>query len=183
MYDLGSSRPDIPSGYIPWRDPLTGAESCIGRLQKVPLPALEYDWHYDRNRFNLPPLTEQEAIEKNWEMQPPGRSIYHQHGLGSENKKYLSPDGTMEGVYDRKGNLVTSAANQGTYNYGVSDTEHMVVDVIPYWIWGNCPDDPVPVLDRIGGPGTTPTPPKGPTDRDLERIIESIIGQPIFPRF
>ena len=181
-YRPGSSRPDIPPGYIPWRDPFTGGESCIGRLQKVPTPPLGYDWHYDRNRFNRPPATEQEAQDLGWILQPPGRSIYHQHGLGRSNRKYLSPDGAMEGVYDKDGNLVTSAANQGTFNYESNDFGHLIYDVIPYWIWGNCEDDPVPVLDRIGGPGTTPSLPPPPSDSDLEDIIEAIIGKPIFPR-
>jgi len=146
-------------------------------------PALPFDWHYDRNRFNNPPATRKEAEAAGWELLPPGRSIYHQHGFGHDNVKYLSPDGHDEAVYDSEGNLVTDPANLGTYNYGTDDFSHFFRDVLPYWIYGNSEDDPTPVLDRIGGPGTTPSVPRMPTDRDLERVIEGIIGRRIFPHY
>jgi len=53
--------------------------------------------------------------------------------------------------------LLTSPANQGTYNYGRDDFSHGIYDVVPYWILGNDPDDPTPLFDRIFGPGTVPS--------------------------
>jgi hypothetical protein len=49
---------------------------------------------------------------------------------------------------------VTDPANRGTYNYGPdqSSVDHVVVDVLPYWMWGNSPDDPTPVWNRVFGP-------------------------------
>jgi len=92
--------------------------------------------HYSRNRFNRPPLTQALAEQLNWQRQDSKRSIYHQHGLipGYSNTKYLSPDGRQEAVYDPYGNLVTDAANLGTYNYGPGheDFPHFFNDVIPY---------------------------------------------------
>jgi RHS repeat-associated protein len=140
-------------------------------------------WHYDRNHSNLTPLTQSEAEDAFWTPFPE-TSLYHQHGpklkIG-DNIKFLSPDGHMEAVYDGNGNIVTSPANQGTYNYGAEQIslEHFFYDVIPYWIWGNSPNDPTPLPDRIFGPGTSSSVPSI-EDIDLGKIIESIIGKPIF---
>lgn len=48
-------------------------------------------------------------------------SIYHHHGIdGAGNEKYVSSSGHQEAVYDRYGNLITSPANLGTYNYAAA---------------------------------------------------------------
>lgn len=68
--------------------------------------------------------------------------------------KYVSPDGHYEAVRDRDGNLVTDSANLGTYNYyPLWDLRHLPADIIPYWIWGNAPDDLTPVWNRVFGSG------------------------------
>ena len=159
-----------------------GQSRCVDR---GPAYRIEFDWHYDRNIFNFPPSTEQEAKDLGWIVLPPEESIYHRHGDGQGNVKYHSPDHRMEAVYDEDGKLVTSPANKGTYNYGTSLGGHAVVDVFPYWIWGNCEEDPVPIHERVLGPDPSRLLPSTPTvdDLDLERIIEQIIGRPIFPRF
>ena len=68
------------------------------------------------------------------------------------NVKFMSPDGHREAIYDSNGNLVTDPNNEGTFNYLTPDFFHGLVDVIPYWIYGNSPNDTTPLLDRIRGP-------------------------------
>ncbi|MDR1797989.1 MAG: hypothetical protein LBR44_11265 [Clostridiales Family XIII bacterium] len=74
---------------------------------------------------------------------------------GGGNEKYSSmvdDTSSIEGVYDRDGNLVTDPLNKGTYNYvdpNVSVLGHAKYDVIPYILWGNGVDDPSNILDRI----------------------------------
>jgi RHS repeat-associated protein len=119
-----------------------------------------FDQHLDRNRFNRPPSTRAEAERLRWNIQDDSRSIYHRHGIdGALNTKYLSADGHHEAVYDRFGNLVTSAANMGTYNYGTNPVSHLFLDVVPYWINGNSPNDPTKVDQRLFGPGPGPNVP------------------------
>jgi hypothetical protein len=56
-----------------------------------------------------------------------------------QNTKYLSPDGHMEAVFDRKGNLVRSDDYKGTFNfYSPSQAaDHKAADVDPFFKWGN----------------------------------------------
>jgi hypothetical protein len=88
--------------------------------------------------------------------------------------KYQSPDGHQEAVFDANGQLVTDAANTGTYNYGASghgwsgEIHHGISDVLPYYVFGNSPDDPTPLLDRIIGPGTDP----GLVAREISQAME-----------
>jgi hypothetical protein len=79
---------------------------------------------------------------------------------GNENNKYVKPaeeGGTLaiyELVYDKDGNLVTDPVNQGTPNYADSEKnriKHFFEDVLPYWLWGNSPDDPTKWYERIFG--------------------------------
>jgi RHS repeat-associated protein len=108
------------------------------------------DWHYNRNKKNNPPVTEQGAKKLNWTKLPGSQSIFHQ--IGEENKsntKYVSPDGKMEGVY-RNGVLTSDPKNIATYNYlSPSNPGHLIVDVVPYILWGNTPNDPTDVLFRV----------------------------------
>jgi hypothetical protein len=65
------------------------------------------DWHYNRNKKNNPPVTEQGAKNLTWTKLPGSQSVFHQIGKGNEsNAKYVSPDGKMEGVY-KNGVLTT----------------------------------------------------------------------------
>ncbi len=65
----------------------------------------------------------------------------------------------MEAVYDFQGRLVTDLRYYGTYNYYSptggpwSKLMHFVVDIVPYILFGNTPDDPAPAVDRILGHG------------------------------
>jgi len=116
------------------------------------------DWHYRRNANNHPPKRKSDAVKKGWIKQSDAKSLYHRFGPnGAQNEKYLSPDGHQEAVYDGQGNLVTDPSNMGTYNYSppegiVGNVGHLFEDVIPYWIWGNSPNDPTSARQRVFGP-------------------------------
>ena len=70
--------------------------------------------------------------------------------IGLFNTKFISNDGDgkYEGVYDKRGLLLTEEndpVNMGTYNYcsfSVDMRKHATLDMVPYYIWGNvkgCP--------------------------------------------
>jgi len=105
------------------------------------------DFHYyKRPTFNVDlASTEQEAIDSGFIKTDESQAIFHQIGDGNEgNKKYLSPDGKREAVYDSKGKLVQDPVNTGTYNIVPAQTSmagHFLTDVLPYLIWGNSPED------------------------------------------
>ena len=87
------------------------------------------------------------------------KDVYHEMGVAStynpaNNDKYVSVDGHIEGVYDENGNRVTDSVNQGTYNFANPNKDpigHFTKDVIPYYIWGNSPDDPTSFWERVTG--------------------------------
>jgi hypothetical protein len=116
--------------------------------------------HYERNRFNNAPKFEGRVIELNWIKLPQIKSIFHQqiwpeYGVdGRGNSKYISPDGTQEAVYDKDGLLVTDTINMGTFNYGapigiLGMYRHVKRDVVPYYLFGNTPEDPTKVRHRL----------------------------------
>ncbi|WP_169787093.1 RHS repeat-associated core domain-containing protein [Hyalangium minutum] len=110
------------------------------------------DLHYNRNQYNR--VVSYEFASKSWIPVPADKAVYHQHGLGNErNKKFISPNGHCEVVF-RDGQLVTDPANIGTYNFGSDQGSalHLLLDVVPYYFWGNSPDDPTPFPDRVLGP-------------------------------
>lgn len=111
--------------------------------------------HYERNQFNQAPETEP-VDDPNWRRLPDSQSVYHQHGeAGRTHRKYVSTDGGHhEAVYNQDGELVTDPQNLGTYNFvGPDDAMgHFKADVLPYWVWGNSPEDETPLLNRIFGP-------------------------------
>ena len=120
-------------------------------------------YHYNRNIYNQPPLTVDEAKKLGWKPMSDGQNIYHSNPWDREAvwyEKYLSPDGKREAVYDFKGRLVTDPRYMGTYNLysprgGVwSKFMHFYADILPYWLFGNTPDDQTPAADRLFGHGT-----------------------------
>ncbi len=115
----------------------------------------DYYPHNTRNSANNPPATETEAIQKNYQKLSDNKSVFHQQGYWAKNNsKYISPDGHVEGVYRPDGTLDTSPLNQGTYNYFSPNDlfAHFTIDVVPYYIYGNGPNDPSSVWDRILAP-------------------------------
>ncbi|MDO4792972.1 MAG: S-layer homology domain-containing protein [Filifactor alocis] len=100
------------------------------------------DLHYFRNKLNRIPKT----------LMRIDGSIYHMHGKDGEyNLKFCSKDGKYEAVYNRDYKLqdeTVSPENMGTYNYGSPFSKplpisHVALDVIPYYNWGNSPEDTI----------------------------------------
>jgi hypothetical protein len=115
--------------------------------------------NYDRNKFNVTPPT-LDQVPKNWIRLTSDQTIYHTWGSSSDiwsdenadNVKYVSPGGHYEAVYDRNGKLVTDPLNEGTYNYGSpldNKWTHFKDDMVPYYLWGNSPDDPTSWYERL----------------------------------
>jgi RHS repeat-associated protein len=116
--------------------------------------------HFNRNQiFDNESITYERAVETWNDKVPPD---YHQQGVGNEeNKKFVSPDGHSEAIFDYMNNPVTDALNMPTYNRADPTSNpigHTILDVIPYVIWGNSPDDPTSWYHRIAGTYKGPTP-------------------------
>ena len=110
--------------------------------------------HWNRNEglndSSVLPLSPSAAESAGWRQLPPSQSVYHNRN-GATNRKYVSPDGHQEAVYDPCGNLVTDPYNRGTYNiYGPDNViGHFVYDMLPYYLIGNSPDDAFNYSDRF----------------------------------
>ncbi len=117
------------------------------------LEKMEKSLHYtEREKLNANTPSTKEEMEKNNEgfvLQSEARSIYHKQGQGNQyNLKYQHPDG-REVVFDKNGKKVINPLNKGTYNVGRNDIEHILFDAWPYIKYGNAPDDPSTVADRV----------------------------------
>ena len=81
------------------------------------------------------------------------KSLYH--GITNEKFVNIFPnpnlDELFEVVFDSNGNIVLNDEELGTFNfYGPSKSEaHTLYDVIPYWLWGNTPNDKTTLSNRI----------------------------------
>lgn len=111
--------------------------------------------HYERNTYNHAPSSFADASKLNWTLLPASKSVFHMQGPGGDfNKKFVDPTGHHEGVYDINGGLVTDPVNMGTYNFfgpqGSTALLHVAADVVPYYLWGNTPNDPTTFLGRLG---------------------------------
>ena len=124
--------------------------------------------HYARNN-NQPvgslPQTDKEAEESTeWEMLSEGQSACHQFTAeNGENTKWVSSDKKKEAIYDSQGRLVLADEDVGTYNLcpfvsnqgpitavktGIG---HFFKDMLPWYLWGNSPNDQTTIVDRIVG--------------------------------
>ena len=72
------------------------------------------------------------------------RKTCHSGGQGisaKNNKKYMTKDGRKEVVINftdpNNPVFVTDPYNIGTYNYGVTALTHLIMDMVPYYRWGN----------------------------------------------
>lgn len=121
--------------------------------------------HYARNN-NQPvgslPQTAEEAKNSDWSKLSPEESACHQFtAKNGANTKWLSPDSKMEAVYDSQGRLVLADEDVGTYNRCpsrgkyltkvVTSIGHFFEDMLPWYLWGNSPDDQTTIVDRIVG--------------------------------
>ena len=107
--------------------------------------------HYLRNALNHPEAGDATVVANDWVETEP--ALYHKHECGNEgNRKYLSPDGHSEAVLRADGTIDTSDKNQGTYNIGTHPSSHFLFDMLPYYAWGNTPNDSTSIFNRVLGP-------------------------------
>ena len=108
--------------------------------------------HYSRNKNNpiFPSVFDSDYFEE-WDN---GVSA-NCHQFTSEDKnnvKYVSADGIYEAIYDNNGYLVTDPRDVGTYNFASPIDEpikHVIVDVLPWIVWGNSRDDSTEWYERL----------------------------------
>jgi hypothetical protein len=117
----------------------------------------------------LPTYSEAAAAGSPWRQLSPAQSIYHDNGRGKKELKFVNPDG-REVVFDGDTHeRITDPNIVGTYNYvtvlpgteysgilgnieyGLDIVGHGIVDVVPYWLAGNCNGDTSSFIDRISG--------------------------------
>ncbi|RKH72391.1 RHS repeat-associated core domain-containing protein [Corallococcus aberystwythensis] len=124
-------------------------------LSPVPYLAGLLSKHYGRNARNQT-VPYADLAANNWHKMSAAESVFHRMRAGNENnEKYISSDGKCEAVY-KDGKLVTDPLNVGTYNYiapvdDLGRAGHGLVDVLPYFIYGNTPYDMF-TLDRFWAP-------------------------------
>jgi hypothetical protein len=112
--------------------------------------------HYLRNYFSRGPETLSEMIDTilnnnvvfGWKLLSPDEAVLHQMGKNGEyNLKFVSDDGHFEIIYNKDGKKITQEKdpkNMGTFNYAdpvLNPRKHSVLDVMPYFIWGNTEED------------------------------------------
>ena len=100
--------------------------------------------NWTRNYWNEP-VSDITDVQ-DWTELTPEESIYHRMGEGNDgNRKFVSPNGRSEAVFDCNDDLVTDPANAGTYNFFgprfMGGVPHGVTDVLPYYIFGTSPSD------------------------------------------
>ena len=85
----------------------------------------------------------------------PGDAVAHNLSGASGNMDYRGK-GRREGqqaIYDANGNLVLTPENTGTYDFEAPGIltldDHQVMDIRPWLIWGNSPQDPTTYHERL----------------------------------
>jgi RHS repeat-associated protein len=79
-----------------------------------------------------------------------GESVYHNPDV---NVKFIGTNSGQEAVFNKTtGNPETDPRYRATYNYGINpiSVEHIVLDVIPYYIYGTGEDDNSTWEERLG---------------------------------
>ena len=102
--------------------------------------------------LNFTPPSMAAAEKLGWKKLSDFESRYHRWGCKNRrNVKMVSPDGHFEAVYHPDGTLVTDQTNGGTFNVQFQpggapweNVPHFIYDMLPYWVWGNGPDDTTP---------------------------------------
>lgn len=113
--------------------------------------------HYSRNelQIDLLPDTVEKAIQDGWIELSEKMSALHQNFTedGVKNSKWISPDGHKEVVFTGINKRITShVEDEGTYNFYSPKTNkigHLMADVLPYYMWGNSPEDTTRIRDRV----------------------------------
>ena len=111
---------------------------ALRREEKIPTKAQ----HYNRNR-NMPleilPQSPAEADTLGWD-DGVAADCHQFTSPDKTNRKYVSPDGKLEVIFDKNGEIVTASEDYGTYNFaspGNDPIGHFYMDVLPWIVWGN----------------------------------------------
>lgn len=110
--------------------------------------------HYERNEYNVDlPRTKEEAEALGWETEIANCHQNTRQPDRKPNVKYVSPDGKREVIFDSDGNVVTADEDVGTYNYASPDwkLQHGLLDVLPWIVYGNTPEDTTTPWSRTKG--------------------------------
>ncbi len=112
--------------------------------------------HYNRNQnmtVDIPPDLNSVLADPNWiEMEPADSACHQNTATGGPNRKFVTRDGINEAVYDFDGNLVTATEDIGTYNFADPNSDkwgHAHLDLLPWYLYGNGPDDSTTMEQRI----------------------------------
>lgn len=76
----------------------------------------------------------------------------HRMQGATTNQVYLHEDGHREAVFDSNHKLVQDGVNDGSYNYFHPSNDplrHFTFDIAPWILWGQTPDDPTSVQQRV----------------------------------
>jgi RHS repeat-associated protein len=157
LYQHGLSNPDSLSIYGYVKNNPTNLVDPYGLIlgadpSDVIISSPSYDslrqWHHNRNQYNQ--TVSYETAKRKWDPSVP--ADYHQQGIGNKgNVKYVSPDGHSEAIFTEHGLPVTDPVNAPSYNFQDPRSNwigHFLDDMVPYYLFGNSPDDPVPWYDR-----------------------------------
>ena len=125
--------------------------------------------HYEEraNKNGIHPTYNQVVSSSSWTKVSKDQTQYHDDGVGKAELKFTNSDG-REAVFNGDTlQPMTDPRYIATYNfcpiqqlpdspglkdyvtYGVTMVGHTWQDVIPYYIWGNSPDDTTTFMDRI----------------------------------
>ncbi len=129
------------------------------------------DTHYNRNKLVNCNLPESYYTEQGIEKEGALSSLYHQKKQKEgENRKYvgngvfsffgmefISPetvyygDGTINDTPEDEGSVnIVSSKGSNVLTFGWRISGHFVFDMLPYFVWGNSPDDSTTIIERIG---------------------------------
>ena len=120
------------------------------REEKIPTKAQ----HYARNR-NMPldilPQTPEEAEQWGWN-DGVAADCHQFTSPDRTNRKYVSPNGKLEVIFDKDNSIVTASEDYGTYNFSDPSEDpigHFYMDVLPWIVWGNDEKDSTDLRMRL----------------------------------
>ena len=165
---------------------------------KSPFYVPSKEEHYARNKYNtdLPPNA-REAERQGWD-DSVAANCHQFTAEGGRNKKYVSPDGKREVIYDPSGQrIVRAPEDTGTYNYwpsggknllekAINGLGHFTHDMIPWFRWGNAEDDSTKPIQRVwytvNGPEIVKKAKKG-LEKMGKALREAGVGAPLYHAF
>ena len=122
----------------------------IRRAHEIP----SKESHYGRNLL-MPvsslPQSPEIAAASGWDTSV-GAACHQFTSPDRSNRKYVSPDGHSEVIFDQSGHIVTASEDYGTYNYVDSRKDpvgHFYQDVLPWLLWGNDATDSTDMHQRL----------------------------------